>query len=108
LLLMMAIFGVILLWMLATWVTSWNCRKKETLGGSPLLIYLEGMGLPWSFPNTHAYPSFTHTKLKDMHTFWCIRVISVKSPCLHPDLRPPFAPYPFFQWYLQSKEIWLW
>ncbi len=33
--------------------------------------------------------------------------LSLKSPCLHTILGPAFNPYPLFQWYLQSNEIWL-
>jgi hypothetical protein len=33
--------------------------------------------------------------------------LSVKQPCLHPVFGPPFTPYPLFQWYLQSKDIFI-
>jgi hypothetical protein len=33
--------------------------------------------------------------------------LSVKSPSVSPRISSAFAPYPLFQWYLQSKEIWL-
>ncbi len=41
-----------------------------------------------------------------LHT-WSILELSVKKPCLHPVFGPPFTPYPLFQWYPQSKEIFI-
>jgi hypothetical protein len=39
---------------------------------------------------------------------WHILELFVKSSCfLHPVFGPPFTPYSLFQWYLQSKEIFI-
>jgi hypothetical protein len=35
------------------------------------------------------------------------RVICNVAPSLHPAFGPPFTPYPLFQWYLQSKDIFI-
>jgi hypothetical protein len=33
--------------------------------------------------------------------------LSGKSPSVSPPISSAFSPYPLFQWYLQSNEIWV-
>jgi hypothetical protein len=49
--------------------------------------------------------NFTYTTYPETHKKFHTIDLSVKSPSVSPPISSAFTPYPFFQWYPQSKEI---
>ncbi len=93
--------------MLATWVTSWKCRKKRHWVSLPSWWYTLKEWVPHDPFSTHMCTLHSLTLSSKICILFGVLELSIKSPCLPKAFS--FAPYPFFQWYLlQSKEIWVW
>jgi hypothetical protein len=70
---------------------SWVCRHHESSN-----LY--------SFTKLYVRPQPT---IQSFRIYYTALELSIKSPSVSPPISSVFGPYPLFQWYLQSKEIWL-
>ncbi len=71
---------------------------KSQYGSSPLCVHIK---IPQKKTVVQDFSCFLYT----FPIAWGRIELFVKLPCLHLVFGSLFTPYPFFQWYLQSKDI---